>query len=51
MIDESRQTIAGDTTKEPTMERAVQQPKQCQETAADKPDSQPSAGRRPLFRH
>jgi len=51
MSDDSRQAAANDRTTEGTTERAAQQAEQCQETAPDKPDTQPSAGRRPLFRH
>jgi hypothetical protein len=51
MTDETTQTGANDRTTEATPERAAQQPQRCQETVADKPDTQPSAGRRPLFRH
>jgi len=51
MTDEIAQTGANDRTTEATTERAAQQPQPCQETAADKPATQPSAGRRPLFRH
>jgi len=51
MSDDSRQAGANGRTREATTELAAQQARQCQETAADKPDTQPSAGRRPLFRH
>jgi hypothetical protein len=51
MTDEKLQAGANDRTAEATTEPVAQQPRQSQETVADKPETHPSAGRRPLFGH